>query len=306
MSRDTFPIDPRQEGGTPSRATDSRIASRRIPSEPSREPETGRELESPSENVPEPLREAGPRAHLLGNRTFLLRESELKTMSELGTFRVVAAADLTHFVYGGDSGRMEREIRHLKQQRLVVDRTLPTSGRKSLRVLGLTKTGKRLMRTTNRLPETQALYHGIVKVREAKHDAELYRLYRAEAARIESTGGTPVRIVLDYELKRDLNRERARLGEQRNAPEEMERLAEAHGLTVVHGKIPLPDLRIEYQTDDLELRRIDLELATRHYRPRGVAEKAKAGFSLYSRSEDVPRLRRILDEQELTARIFAL
>jgi hypothetical protein len=74
----------------------------------------------------------------------------------------------------------------------------------------------------------------------------------------------------------------------------------------VNGKIPLPDMRIEYQTAELELRRVDLELATRHYRPRGVAEKAKAGFSLYSRPEDVSRLRRILDEQELTARILAL
>jgi hypothetical protein len=65
-------------------------------------------------------------------------------------------------------------------------------------------------------------------------------------------------------------------------------------------------MRIEYQTEDLELRQINLELATRHYRPRGVAEKAKAGFTLYSLREDAPRLRRILDEQELTARIFAL
>jgi hypothetical protein len=54
------------------------------------------------------------------------------------------------------------------------------------------------------------------------------------------------------------------------------------------------------------LRRVDLELATCHYRPRDVAEKAKAGFALYSPREDVPRLRRILDEQEPSARIFAL
>jgi hypothetical protein len=65
-------------------------------------------------------------------------------------------------------------------------------------------------------------------------------------------------------------------------------------------------MRIEYQTAELELRRVDLELATRHYRPRGVTTKAKAGFSLYSLREDASRLRRILDEQELTARILTL
>jgi hypothetical protein len=65
-------------------------------------------------------------------------------------------------------------------------------------------------------------------------------------------------------------------------------------------------MRIEYQTAELELQRVDLELATRHYRPLGLAAKAKAGFSLYSHREDASRLRRILDEQELTARILTL
>jgi len=51
---------------------------------------------------------------------------------------------------------------------------------------------------------------------------------------------------------------------------------------------------------------VDLELATRHYRPRGLAAKAKAGFSLYSRPEDASRLRRILNDQDLTAGILAL
>jgi hypothetical protein len=227
-------------------------------------------------------------------------------MADLGTFRVVAANDLARCAYGGDATRMERELRHLRQQGIVVERTLPTSGRNSLRVVGLTKSGKRLLRNANLLADSQAVYHGIVKSREAKHDAELYRLFHAEAARIESAGGRPLRVILDYELKRHLNRGRERLGERRNDPHEIATLAERHGLAVVNGKIPLPDMRIEYQTADLELRQINLELATRHYRPRGVAEKAKAGFALYSPREDAPRLRRILDEQELTARIFAL
>jgi hypothetical protein len=306
MSRDSFTFDPRQNDVSPHRETGDRAKSRRIPSAQPRKLSERAAVDIQPDRALASLREETPRPYSLGDRTFLLRESELQTMADLGTFRVVAASDLAQFVYGGDAARMERELRHLKQQGLAIDRTLPTSGRQSLRVVGLTKTGTRLLRSTNHVPDTQALYHGIVKVREAKHDAELYRLFRAEQARIETAGGRAVRVILDYEIKRDLNRERARLGDQQNNPEEIERLADAHGLTVVNGKIPLPDLRIEYQTADLELRRIDVELATRHYRPRGVAEKAKAGFTLYSPREDAPRLRRILDEQELTARIFAL
>jgi len=227
-------------------------------------------------------------------------------MTALGTFRVVATADLARFAYASDNARMERDLRRLKEQGLVSERTLAISGRKTLRVLTLTKTGKRLVQNTRRVPDDQRLYHRIVKLREAKHDAELYRLFQTEAARIENAGGKPLRVLLDYELKRNLNRDRAKLEKQKSDPQEIERLAERHGLVVVNGKIPLPDMRIEYQTAELELRRVDLELATRHYRPRGVAEKAKAGFSLYSHREDASRLRRILDEQELTARILAL
>ena len=69
--------------------------------------------------------------------------------------------------------------------------------------------------------------------------------------------------------------------------------------------IPIPDLRIEYKDECRELRRLDLEIATRDY-PQGLAEKAKAGFHLFARQQDHPKLRRVLDTQEITARIFAL
>jgi hypothetical protein len=253
-----------------------------------------------------PEREDSPRAYLLRNRSLLLRESQLLSMTELGKFRVVPAADLARFAYASDNARMERDVRWLKGQGLVSDQTLAISGRRTLRVLTLTKTGKRLLQNTRRVPEDQQLYHGIVRPREAEHDAELYRLFQTEAARIEAAGGKPLRVLLDYELMRDLNRDRAKLGKQGNDPHEIDRLAQRHGLVVVNEKIPLPDMRIEYQTAELELSRVDLELATPHYGPRGVGEKAKAGFSLYSHREDASRLRRILDDQGLTARIRSL
>src|SRR5262249_57710777 len=101
-----------------------------------------------------------------------------------GPFRAAAAGNSARHAYGGDASRMERDLRHLQHQGLVVERTLPASRRGAIRVVGLTKTGKRLLRSTNRLPENQAIFHGIVKPREAKHDAALYRLFHPEATRI--------------------------------------------------------------------------------------------------------------------------
>jgi len=57
---------------------------------------------------------------------------------------------------------------------------------------------------------------------------------------------------------------------------------------------------------DNEIQRRDLELATEHYRPRGLSEKARAGFELYARRGETDRLRRIRDDGELSAAIFSL
>jgi hypothetical protein len=44
-------------------------------------------------------------------------------------------------------------------------------------------------------------------------------------------------------------------------------IANQFDLKVVDGKIPIPDLRIEYEDDCRDVRRLDLEVATRDYRP---------------------------------------
>jgi hypothetical protein len=68
-----------------------------------------------------------------------------------------------------------------------------------------------------------------------------------------------------------------------------------------------PDLRIEYtKENDSQIQRLDLELATDHYRPQGLSEKARAGFEIYARRGETDRLRRIRDDLDLTATILRL
>jgi hypothetical protein len=230
----------------------------------------------------------------------------MNSLKEVGKFRVIPVSDLAKYAYGGNRQRMEKDIRALARQSLLRDKTLEISQKKTLRVVTLTKAGHRLLKKTNQVPDNQPIYYGLVKPREVKHDADLYRLYQKEAARIERAGGHPVRVLLDYELKRNLNRDLALLGPEKDNPDRKREVAEKHHLQVVNGKIPVPDLRVEFENHELELRHVDLELATRDYRPRAMAEKAAAGFSLYGRSEDASRLRRVLDEREITVGILTL
>jgi len=251
-------------------------------------------------------RSDSPRTYYVRDRAYRLRESEMHSLKEIGRFRVIPVSDLAKYAYGGNRERMEKDIRGLARQSLLTDKTVAISQKKTLRVVTLTKAGHRLLKRTNQLPDNQPIYHGLVKPREVKHDADLYRLYQKEAARIVRDGGRPLRVLLDYELKRNLNRDLALLGPDKDNPDRKSEVAAKHGLQLVDGKIPVPDMRVEYETAELDVRHVDLELATREYRPRALAEKVAAGFSMYSRPEDASRLRRILDERELTAGILSL
>lgn len=311
MSRDVFSHDPDRGQEQDSSSSTARGSARTgKESRPAEEPATARTVSPGDQRLRTNERKVealdSPRAHSLGDRTYFVRESELQTLVEVGTFRAVAADDLARISYSGDTQRMNREIHRMTEQSLVTQKVVRVGRKKTARLFALTRKGARLARNAGVIPEGQVIYHGFVKPREAKHDADLYRLFHAEAQRIEQAGGRLSRVVLDYELKRDVNRDLAALSPEETSEEARERIAERHGLALVNGKIPVPDMRIEYDTPDMEHRQLDLELATRNYRPRALAEKANAGFSLYALREDAARLRRVLDEREITAEILAL
>jgi len=219
---------------------------------------------------------------------------------------MVPADDLARFTYRGDRARMESDLGSLSRQGLIEERSIEGHSSYSTRVLTLTKEGHRLLGQAQIVSNRQTIYHGFVKAKEARHDADLYRLYHKVAREIDAVGGKVRRVILDYELKQELYRKLSRVDPNKKLAYERIRLADQYDLKVVNDKIPVPDLRIEYEDECRDLRRLDLEIATRDYRPQGLAEKAKAGFHLFARQQDHPKLRRVLDTHEITAEIFAL
>jgi hypothetical protein len=242
----------------------------------------------------------------LRGRTYRLRTSEIAAMVEIGKFRIIAMEDLREFAYQGDKTRMRPDTENLLRQGLVQMKSVPHEETGSRRLLALTRAGHRLLKEAQIVGKNQVIYHGFTKPREAHHDADLYRLYQKAAGKIERVGGWNLRVVLDYELKRRVYHDLAKLGPDRASAASKRSIAEQHGLHVVREKIPLPDVRIEYETPDGERARVDIELATSHYRLGNLAEKVRAGFSIYARPSDVSNLRRVLDQRELTAEILSL
>jgi hypothetical protein len=240
-------------------------------------------------------------------RTYLVSDSELGTLVEIGKFRSLRVEDLTDHRYGKDDDSAQRDLRNLKLQGLIRQRL---SYPEKTAYVALTKAGHSLA-DSHRARESgvrQQLYHGFVKSREANHDAALYRLYQQKQAEIESTGGRVTRVVLDFELKRSINRRLSKLSSEISSDllNRKQEIAHEHGLKVVNGKIPLPDLRLEYEGPDQDRGKVDLELATGHYHRAELAAKAEAGFALYAIASDAARLRPAMPDPEIMQDILSL
>lgn len=240
-------------------------------------------------------------------RPYSLRDSELGTLVEIATFRAVTVDDLTRYRYAGSGPRASRELENLDRQGFIRRRT--TYPEHTV-YLTLTRQGHRFLERhrPSGLHTRQVLYHGFVKPREAKHDATLYRLYQHEAERIRAEGGQIHRVILDFELKKAINREISKLDSlpESTRSERRQEIAQHHGLTVVNGRIPIPDVQLEYETSDREQARVNLELVTAHYHRDGLAAKAHAGFALYALHQDAAPLHRAMLETGLMEEILSL
>src|SRR5258708_18708134 len=117
------------------------------------------------------------------DREYSLRESEVRALTDLGKFRVVPEDDLARFGYQGNRTQIESDVRSFTRQALVEQRTIEGHPSYSTKVLTLTKDGHRLLERAQLVSSRQATYHGLVKPKEARHDADLYRLYQKVAER---------------------------------------------------------------------------------------------------------------------------
>lgn len=238
-------------------------------------------------------------------REHQLTDSERQSLADIGRFRTVSTGDLTQQRFGGNASKMQQDVRHLASQRLVQTRSVWLGkGKDQLEVVALTRRGKQVL---ERSGERGTFYSGFVKPAEMSHDAAIYRMYQAEAARILKQGGEVRRITLDYELKRSVYSPLAKV--KPGSPEYTKRqteIAARNNLKVVRGHIQLPDLRIEYQARDGEIKTTDLELATPHYRPGQLGAKAQAGFKFYASSGDHSRISRVFDDHDITSEILWL
>jgi len=139
--------------------------------------------------------------HDARDREYTLRGSESRSLATIGAFRVVPARDLRDRDNRPADPR-NGDLRHLREQGLIETVRIP--GYRQQAVV-LTDRGRSVLEA-NRDREKdngQAFYAGLKRERELEHDAQIYRVYEREAARLEARGLEIGRVRLDYELKRE-------------------------------------------------------------------------------------------------------
>jgi hypothetical protein len=238
-------------------------------------------------------------------------------LTEVGRFRVLAVRDLAETVYGGDRSALQRDLVFLEKKGIVSLRSVTARRDSSWRqperieVVTLTRPGKKIVRQIGTIRGDQELYSGLVKPREVEHDTQIYRAYLKEIHRIESLGGSNPRVMLDFEIKRNV--QRAIYAERKTNPERpldeiKEQVAHDLSLPYIDRQIQIPDARVEHQLDQgTRTGSSDIEVVTAAYRPGHLRSKAQAGFRLYAAGRDRARLGRdIEDEHHMLREILDL
>lgn len=264
--------------------------------------------EKNAERFPDARADGRTEIRALGRR-YDLSVRERGTLREIGRFRTIATDDLLKHRYSGMASAMRNEIARLQQQGLLQRRSISVGrNRDTLVIVALTKEGASLVRQDEQLPKNQAVYAGFVKPAEVPHDAGIYQMYQAEAREIEANGGRIRRVVLDYELKKQVY---SKLARERDSgvleyARRQQEIANEQRLPMVDGRIALPDLRIEYETPEGDLDHVDLELATEHYHRGHMDVKVRAGFKMYGFVSTSRGRRAQWEGRELSATVLSL
>ena len=230
------------------------------------------------------------------------RERCRGALADIGIYGAVSYRDLAEAHFGGHPYTTRRAVNAWIRQGLAKESTAKGPKGRPFTVLTLTSRGAAAIRD---LAAEQGLDPG-QHIRSAAHlqhaqlahDTAIYRACGKERRRLLEQGAAIRRVRLDNELKSTIARrsESARAREGRRAADaERHRAATELGLPVdAQGRVLYPDAQIEYTGPGGRSGRVNIEVASGHYRAASVRAKANAGFQLHASGAAGARVLRAL------------
>ena len=218
-------------------------------------------------------------------------------MLDIGVHRAVSYRDMVDVHFGGHPFAGRRGIDKLIRSGHVEQHKAEGPEGGTFAVLTATPDGAalaaRLAPQRGYTPQQQA-WSGLGRAPDLNHDIAIYRAVTDARERIEAWKGVVSRVRLDAELRSTVSRrsERLRATDGREAADrERLRVARELGLPIQpDGSVLYPDAQLEVSHGDgREPGRVNIEIATEHYRDSAVAAKAMAGFAVYAATPNASR-----------------
>ena len=210
---------------------------------------------------------------------------------DVAIHRAVAYRDLVDRHFDGHPYAARRAVDRLVRAGFVLQEKAAGPKGGSFLVIHPTQRGaeaaRSLVRRAGFAPD-QRSWTGPGRKGDLVHDTAIYRAVQEHRADLERDGARVTRIRLDAELRGTVAQrsEAARVRADRNAADlARRRAARELALPVLQsGRVLYPDAQIEYRSEVGAIGRINIEIATEHYRSGDVAAKAGAGFAVHASS----------------------
>ena len=231
------------------------------------------------------------------------RERCRGALADIGIYGAVSYRDLAEAHFGGHPYTTRRAVNAWTREGLAKESTAKGPKGRPFKVLTLTRKGAAAIRD---LDAGQGLDPGqhirsaarLLQHAQLAHDTAIYRACGRERQRLLERGAAIRRVRLDGELKSVVARKsesaRARDG-RRAADAERHRAAGELGLPIdAQGRVLYPDAQIEYTDAEGRSGRVNVEVASGHYRQGSVRAKAAAGFRMHANGPAGARVLRAL------------
>ena len=231
------------------------------------------------------------------------RERCRGALADIGIYGSVSVRDLAEAHFGGHPYTTRRAVNAWIREGLAKESTAKGPKGRPFKVLTLTRKGAAAIRDLDAghgLDPGQHIRSAARLLQHAQlaHDTAIYRACGRERQRLLERGAAIRRVRLDGELKSAVARRsesaRARDG-RRAADAERHRVAGELGLPIdEQGRVLYPDAQIEYTDADGRSGRVNVEVASGHYRQGSVRAKAAAGFRMHANGPAGARVLRAL------------
>ena len=251
----------------------------------------------PRDNSPrEKMREGHRREYTPSRNSESFERRTARALAEVGMYRSVSFRDLAEAHFDGHPYTARRAVDRMVQGGLMREHqaTGPKGG--SYKVLTLTQAGAsraRLCVQEQGLDKDQQTHTGLVKRGELSHDTAIYRAARIEQEKLTKQGAVLNRVRIDAEMKKQIARAgetaRARGGKAAADAARFQAAADL-ALPIKDGQVLYPDAQLEYTDAEGRTGRVNIEIATEHYRIGGIAAKARAGFRMHGNGVQAARL----------------